>query len=114
MCSRVTVSDRRCCEAAAALTASPPRGVQEMLDSPQELIARLDPKAGDVAGTWEPFLPQCRVLHGIAQRCLEPIKRRRAEIRDLVAELETGDPAPQPNTDMTPDLEAQPQPIHPI
>ena len=53
-------------------------------------------------------------VHGIAQRCLEPIKRRRAEIRDLVAELETGDPAPQPNTDMTPDLEAQPQPIHPI
>lgn len=61
---------------------------EELLDAPRELMRLLDPVTGDDAGAWAAHSPSVRALHGIAQRCLEPIKKRRAEIVDLVSELE--------------------------
>ena len=53
------------------------------MDEQHALILRLDSRAADAAGAWDGLLPQCRALHDAVRRCLEPLKRNRAEIRQI-------------------------------
>jgi len=61
----------------------------EEMDEADGLVRRLDPHAATDAGAWDELLPQVRFLHAIATRCLEPLRKKRTEVIDLVADFET-------------------------
>ena len=61
-----------------------------LLDAPEELMRVLDPRAeDDGCGAWTAHADSVRSLHAIAQGCLEPIRKRRSEVCDLVDALES-------------------------
>lgn len=54
---------------------------EELLEEPDRLLKMLDPHAGAEAGRWASHTQSVRELHTIAERCLEPLKKRRVEVR---------------------------------
>ena len=62
---------------------------EELLDAPNELMRMLDPlTGGGDSGAWAAHTTSVKTLHAVAQRCLEPIKKRRVEVAAIVPDLE--------------------------
>ena len=59
---------------------------EEQLDEPEGLLQRLDPSLGPAE--WEALGAVVRTLHGVIHRCLEPRRKRRATIEELVPVFE--------------------------
>ena len=52
------------------------------MEEPEALLVRLDPAISTVQ--WEPFSSLLRSLHGVLHRCLEPKRKKRVAIEQLV------------------------------
>lgn len=63
---------------------------EELWEEPEGLLRLLDRHAAihGESGVWDEYLETARMLHGLAKRCLEHTKGRRAEVRELLPPLE--------------------------